>query len=227
MNSDLATTGAYCYLWKLRLNAKKTTYSVFTRSNKKARETQNLRMHGEKIEKQDSSSYLGIALDQQFNFSRFISILKEKATKRFNLVKRLASRPMSWGANKPTLRHLYLGYVRSIVDYVYSLQTVASKTVSTSLDKVQNQAFRLICVGLRSTPETACEIDAKSNPLTSAVRDPHWKLLSGTEDSTHTIQIDNLWRSGRTQQDSNKSPLIKQHRPSVPSTSYLKTGNSL
>ena len=89
--------------------------------------------------------------------------LKEKASQRLNLVKRLAS--TTWGSDKRTLRQLYLGFVRSVMDYGSSLQTVASKAATTSLDKVQNQALRFICGGMRSTPTAACEIDANIEPL--------------------------------------------------------------
>ena len=159
----LATLGTYCSLWKLRLNTDKTTYSIFTRSPKTAKQEYLLKINGETIKKEENPSYLGVTLDQQVNLSAFIRSLKEKATKRLNLVKRLAS--LSWGASKQTLRQLYLGYVRSIMDYAQSLQTVASKTAISSLDRVQNQALRLICGGLRTTPTAACEIEANIEPL--------------------------------------------------------------
>ena len=159
----LATIGAYCNLWKLKLNTQKTTYSIFTRSPKVAKEIRHLKINGEIIEKEDNPNYLGITLDRQLTLSNFVKKLKEKATQRLNLVKRLAS--LSWGASKQTLRQLYLGYVRSIMDYGQALQTTASKTAISHLDRVQNQALRLICGGLRTTPTAACEIEANIEPM--------------------------------------------------------------
>ena len=95
--------------------------------------------------------------------STFIQNLKEKASKRLNLVKCLAT--TSWGANKSTLRQIYLGYVRSAMDYAMPIQAIASKSTRESLDKVQNQSLRLVCGGLRSTPSAAFEIDANVEPL--------------------------------------------------------------
>ena len=46
------------------------------------------------------------------------------------------------------------------MDYNLPLQTIASKGAVLSLDKVQNQALRLICGAIRTTPTAACEIDA-------------------------------------------------------------------
>ena len=78
-----------------------------------------------------------------------------------HIIKRLAT--TTWGANKETLRNLYLGYVRSAMEHALPLQAVASKRTTSSLDTVQNQALRLVCGGMRTTPTAACEIDAKWN----------------------------------------------------------------
>merc|ERR1711963_600128 len=42
---------------------------------------------------------------------------------------------------------------------------MCSKSTKQSLDKVQNQALRLICGGMRSSPTSACEISADIEPL--------------------------------------------------------------
>ena len=159
----LATISAYCNFWKMKLNVQKTTYAIFSRSHKVAKQTFNFQVDGIRLQKDDNPSYLGITLDQQLNLNKFISDLKDKATTRLNLLKRLAS--TTWGASKQTLRQMYIGYVRSVMDYGSSLQTIASKTSTSSLDRVQNQAGRLICGGFRSTPSAACEIDANLEPL--------------------------------------------------------------
>ena len=159
----LATISTYCNFWKMRLNVQKTTYSIFTRSHKVAKQTFKFKVDGIALQKDDNPCYLGITLDQQLNLNRFISDLKDKATGRLNLLKRLAS--TTWGANKQTLRQMYIGYIRSVLDYGSSLQTIASKSTTSNLDRVQNQAGRLICGGFRSTPSAACEIDAGLEPL--------------------------------------------------------------
>ena len=51
------------------------------------------------------------------------------------------------------------------MEYGLSLHTVASKTTTSLLDRVQNQALRLICGGLRTTPTAACEIEANIEPM--------------------------------------------------------------
>ena len=92
-----------------------------------------------------------------------IKKIKEQATKRLNLIKRLAS--TKWGADKLTLRQLYMGYVRSVMDNNLPLQSIASKSNTATLDRTQNQALRLICGGMRTTPTAACEIEANIEPM--------------------------------------------------------------
>ena len=42
---------------------------------------------------------------------------------------------------------------------------MCSNNTKQSLDKVQNQAQKIICGGMRSSPTAACEISAKIKPL--------------------------------------------------------------
>ena len=163
LNEALRNISFYCNLWKLKLNQQKTVYSIFTRSPKTGKCEMQLKIDGTPISKADNPAYLGVELDRQLFMTTFIKNMKEKATKRLNLIKHLAS--TSWGADKMTLRQLYLGYVRSVMEYALPLQTIASKSVSGTLEKVQNQALRLVCGGMRSTPTAACEIDANVEPM--------------------------------------------------------------
>ena len=159
----LGTITAYCNFWKLKINASKSVYSVFTRSHKEAKQEMHFNLDGSPLTKQENPVYLGVQLDRQLNMIPFMSSLKDKARRRLGLIKRLAT--TTWGANKGTLRQLYLGYVRSAMEYAQPLQAIASKTTIKSLDAVQNQSLRLVCGGMRTTPTAACEIDAIVEPL--------------------------------------------------------------
>ena len=153
----------FCNFWKLKINLQKSVYTIFTRSPKASRQSLKLTIDGTFLEKDENPAYLGVQLDRQLSLNRFMNNLKVKATKRLNLIKRLAT--TTWGANKRTLRQLYLGYVRSAMDYALPLQSIASKAPTEALDRVQNQAIKLICGGMRSTPIAACEIEANIEPL--------------------------------------------------------------
>ena len=163
LKRNLLTLQTYCCLWKLKINNKKTVYSIFTLSQKIARKTLELKIDGERLETEDNPVYLGVKLDCRMTLTEHLENTKRKAVKRLNIIKRLAT--TNWGAKKQMLRQLYMGYVRAVImDYNLPLQTIESKGAVLSLDKVQNQALRLICGVIPTTPTAACEIDANIKP---------------------------------------------------------------
>ena len=163
LQEDLNRLEDYCSYWKLKINETKSVYSIFTKSHKTANFKLQLKINNGTLGKDENPTYLGVTLDGQLNLNKHLEKGKKKADKRLNLVKHLAS--SNWGADKNTLRSLYLGYTRSIIDYNIALQNVCSKSARKRIDKLQNQALRLINGGMRSTPTAACEISANVEPL--------------------------------------------------------------
>ena len=163
LNEDLCSLNKYCEQWKLKINCTKTVYTIFTNSPKISKVEINLKVGEERLTKEKNPSYLGVQLDQHMTLNHHMQKIKKKCTRRLQLVKRLAS--TTWGADKNTLRQLYLGYVRSAMEYCLPLQCICSKTTRNALDKVQNNAVRYISGGMRSTPIAACEIHTNIEPL--------------------------------------------------------------
>ncbi|GFS09379.1 reverse transcriptase-like protein [Elysia marginata] len=163
LNEDLDRLQNYCDKWKLKINSSKTVYSVFTKSHIVAKKNIRLPLRGTNLKKEEIPIYLGVKLDRQLALKEHIQDLRGRANKRLQLVKRLAS--TSWGADKNTLRQLYNGYVRSLMEYNLALQSISSKTKKDLLDRVQSQAVHFISGGTRSTPTAACEIHTNIEPL--------------------------------------------------------------
>ena len=154
----------YCDYWKLKINENKSVYSIFTKSHKVAKDKLNLKINNGSLGKEANPTYL-VTLDYQMTLNQHLENIYKKADKRLNLIKHLAS--SNWGADKNTLlvRSLYLGYTRSVIDYNIVLQNVCSRAAKQNVDRIQNQALRLICGGMRSSPTSACEISANVEPL--------------------------------------------------------------
>jgi hypothetical protein len=163
LNEDLQRIEKYCEEWKLKVNITKTVYTIFTKSHKLAKSKLDISFQGKQLEKDNNPIYLGVTLDRQLSLKEHTQKIKQKATNRLNLLKRLAS--TTWGADKNTLRQLYLGYVRSTMDYNLMLQATCSKPTRATLDKIQNHALRFISGAMRSTPTAACEIHTNVEPL--------------------------------------------------------------
>ena len=163
INQDLASLSKYCEQWKLTVNTTKTVYCIFSTSSKISKSTPSITFNGQQLKKEDNPTYLGITFDRRLTLNDHMDRIKRKAKSRLHLVKRLAS--TSWGADKDTLRQLYLGYVRSTMEYSLALQAISSKSNQQSLDKVQNNALRFISGGLKSTPTAACEVHTNVEPM--------------------------------------------------------------
>ena len=163
LNKCLLTISTYCKLWKLEVNKTKTVYNIFTSNTKLAKAKLELNMDGTLLQKDDCPKYLGVQLDQHLNLKNHMTNLGKKANKRLKIMKTLAS--TTWGTDKHTLRNIYLGYVRSAMEYANSVQMISSESSRKNLNKIQNDALRFICAGMRSTPIAACEIDANVEPL--------------------------------------------------------------
>ena len=163
LNKALSVLSIFCELWKLKINTSKTVYSIFTLSPVHIRTTLHLQVQGTTIQKDNNPKYLGVRLDPKLSFNTHFQDIADKVAKRLNLLKRLAS--TNWGTNKTTLRQLYTGYVRAVFDYSAPLQATASNTSQRKLDRLQNQGLRFVCGALKTTPSSACEIDANVEPL--------------------------------------------------------------
>jgi hypothetical protein len=62
-------------------------------------------------------------------------------------MKRLAG--TSWGSDKETLWSLYMGYVRSVIEYSSDVLVTGSKTSTTKLNQTQNNALRFEPLDIR------------------------------------------------------------------------------
>jgi len=163
VNQSLQCLGDFCDEWKLKINTTKTVYAIFSLSPSVTKEYHNIMIQGVKLEKEENPTYLGIKLDPKLTLHDHMKNVKAKASNRLKLVKRLAS--TSRGADKSTLRQLYLGYVRSNMEYSLALQTISSNSNIKSVDNIQSHALRFISGGMKSSSTAACEIHTNIEPM--------------------------------------------------------------
>ena len=179
LNLDLDKLNQHCKEWKIDINKNKTTYSIFTLSPKSQKQVLNIRIDDHQLAKEDNPKYLGIQLDSRLTMNKHVSNLKLKCSRRLSLLKKLTT--SKWGADLETTRSLYIGYIRSVLEYCQCLIISSSNTTQAVLDRIQNNALRLICGGMKSSPISACEIMTNIEPLQirrkKAVLDLHERCL--------------------------------------------------
>ena len=103
-----------------------------------------------------------------------------------------------WGANENILKTMYQGSVRPHLEYGSNSWMTAAQSHQQSLQRVQNQALRIITGAMRSTPIGIMEQTAAINPLKS-----RWEckaLLQYTKSETFETHL----MHPRTKQPSSK-----------------------
>ena len=163
LNADLKRLENYCTKWRLKINTAKTVYTVFSNSPKTSKKDLLLEIGDEQLLKEQNPVYLGVTLDSKLTLKEHVQNVKEKSTRRLKIIKRLAS--TQWGSDKNTLRQLYIGYVRSTMEYNLALQSISSDTTQASLDRVESSAVHFISGAMRSAPTAACHIHTDIQPL--------------------------------------------------------------
>ena len=93
---------------------------------------------------EDQHTYLGVTLDKRMTWKQHITSAQAMARRKLNIVRKLAG--TKWCANEKILKSVYQGNVRQHLEYGSSAWMTAAKSHHQTLDKVQNQALRIIIV---------------------------------------------------------------------------------
>ena len=83
--------------------------------------------------------FLGATLDTRLTWKPHLEAVEARTTKKLSLMKKLAG--TRWGANAKILSQVYTGAVRPVAEYASTSWTTASRTNTTSLDKMQNMGL--------------------------------------------------------------------------------------
>lgn len=132
----------------LTLSPTKSNYCVFIRGQRRILPV--LKLYEEPLLLVECVKYLSVWLDRSLHWRKHINETVSKCTKFLNLLKVLAG--STWGVHTKHLRRLYISLVRSRIDYACYLYDCSAKTHICKLDKLQNQALRVVGGFIRSTP---------------------------------------------------------------------------
>ena len=185
-------------------------------------------LDGTKLKQDDEPNYLGLTYDKRQTWKPHLQAAETKAKRKIALMRKLTG--STWGANQKTLKTVYQGSVRPHLEYGATAWSTAAKTNIQSIDKVQNQALRIITGSMKSTPIVAMEEVTGIQPLKSR-RD--MKILLQAEkfkcQKEHPMRerFDKPSRS-RIQRDnfvSQAKKLEKEHISHLPSKTIPPTHN--
>ncbi|RVE49912.1 hypothetical protein evm_005380 [Chilo suppressalis] len=107
--------------------------------------------------------YLGMCIDRCLRWKKHVNEIAETCQKYLNLLNVLAG--SAWGVHPKHLRTLYISLIRSRLDYGCFLYHNCAKTKLYKLEKIQNQALRIIGGFIRSSPIHVMQSELGMQPL--------------------------------------------------------------
>ena len=100
MQQALNTLEGWTNRWLVKINSRKTTYTIFSLSTKEQKAT--LHINGQTQFAEDNRTYLGVTSDKRLTWKVQTKKAETRAKVRLALMKKLAG--MTWGADTVTLK---------------------------------------------------------------------------------------------------------------------------
>ena len=146
----------WCRTWGLTISTSKSVAVIFAKKTPNINHP-NLMLNNEPLKYVPHFKYLGVTLDTHLNFNKHFEDIKQRCTRRINILRCIAGR--EWGADRRTLLQLYTSLIRPILDYNGFLYDDIASSQIDSLQVVQNTALRIVTGAMRTTNTYNLHID--------------------------------------------------------------------
>ena len=83
--------------------------------------------------------------------------------KRLNAMRAISG--SSWGASKTNLLQVYRATIRSVLDYGCEVIELGCKQIADTYDKLQYQALKICCGGMKGTSALSLQVECGELPL--------------------------------------------------------------
>uniref|UniRef100_A0A3B5QAR3 Reverse transcriptase domain-containing protein n=1 Tax=Xiphophorus maculatus TaxID=8083 RepID=A0A3B5QAR3_XIPMA len=147
--------------WGFKFSVEKTKVMIFTQ--KKLNKEIKLKLYNQELEQVKCIKFLGIWFDEKLKWNIHIQKVVDKCKKILNILRCLAG--SDWGADRKSLKQIYIGVIRSNIDFGCIVYGSAAKTHLVKLDIIQHQALRLCTGAFKTTPTAAIEVEMGEMPL--------------------------------------------------------------
>ena len=133
-----------------------------------------------------SHPYLGIWMDPHLKFTKHTAATTEKARVRMRVMRAITG--LQGGASLPVLKTYYIQAVRSVIEYSAPCLSTTRPTAIAALEKIQNQAMRLMVGAPVWTKVCTMQVETNIPPLhtrLSAISAAHLgKFLRGEKNNS-------------------------------------------
>lgn len=151
LNTASTQLSEYCNTWKIRLNAKKTQATFFTRrKSRKWLPSSDVSVSHSRIEWANIVKYLGVTIDKTLTFKLHIDLTIEKALKYFAILYPLLNRKSKLNISNKLV--IYKAIIRSVLLYTCPVWGDCAVSHISKLQTVQNKCLKVIFNLPRSFP---------------------------------------------------------------------------
>ena len=138
LQRDLDKLASWCAKWRIKLNPEKTKVIIFSKSRSAIRAEPALSLYGDLLSYYPHITFLGITFDNRMTFTKHVEEVLDRFNQKFHRLRILAKK--KWGQ---TTLQIYKQCIRPIFEYGIVSTIIASETVITKIQRVQNSFIRL------------------------------------------------------------------------------------
>lgn len=138
-NEALQNFSNWCLVNKLKINVKKTSFCLFKRKQIADPDDFKLYLQGQEIQRQPSTKYLGVHIDEDLSWESHINFISEKLMKLCGIFYKIRNfLPME------TINTLYYALVNSKIIYGIEVYANTFQTYLDKLIKLNNRILRIM-----------------------------------------------------------------------------------
>jgi hypothetical protein len=180
----------YLHNWtklnNLKLNAGKTTSTLFTPDPAEYSKTLTLKIDNTILPTVKNPKILGLTLDPKLTYNKHVQNITTKAKNTLNILKALTS--TKWGKQKETLTNTYKMVTRPVMEYASTVWSpVASQIHINKLQVTQNTALRIATGCTQDTNLTHLHTETKVLPIPEHLKLHASQLKQKAQDTSHPL----------------------------------------
>uniref|UniRef100_A0A3Q2ZQ74 Reverse transcriptase domain-containing protein n=1 Tax=Kryptolebias marmoratus TaxID=37003 RepID=A0A3Q2ZQ74_KRYMA len=151
----------WAFQWGFKFSVEKSKVMLFTQ--KKTNKEIKLTLYNQELEQVKCIKFLGVWFDEKLIWKEHIQKIVDKCKKILNIMRCLVG--SDWGADRKSLKHIYVGMIRANIDFGCIVYGSAAKAHLLKIDNIQHQALRLCTGAFKTTPTAALEVEMGEMPL--------------------------------------------------------------
>ena len=153
LNEDLEKLHSWASKWLVTFNPSKSEAITFTRKRIRPLHPP-LYMNHQAINEVSSHKHLGLILSNDCNWHEHIEYIKTKAWFRINIMRRL-----KFKLDRKSLEIIYMSFIRPLLEYASVVWDNCAEYESEELEKIQNEAARIVTGATKLVSLEALYID--------------------------------------------------------------------